>query len=265
MFCYEKLEKSFLVAQFAKKIYLAGKFSKNQCFGTKTCKKCLQQQNAKNKVPAWEFAKKLLGATACTSTWAGTTINENWNSDPNPETHPNQTEQQCCIVRFAIRWQGATSVTVIQKVAGGEYQTDNGGSYEARHTWWQLFNEIQWKQSKKYKNKIQTNTKTETKTNATINDANIDNGESYEARQTIDSSSAMEYNGSNKRNTKTNYKQIQILMVPHILCHCIVMISMIKAHRCISTIQIWSHRWLDVRLSIALSLWSFRVAWWWPR
>ena len=166
----------------------------------------------------------------------------------------------CCIVRFAIRWQGATSVTVIQKVAGGEYQTDNGGSYEARHTWWQLFYEIQWEQSKKYKNKIQTNTKTETKTNATINDANIDNGESYEARQTIDSSSAMEYNGSNKRNTKTNYKQILILMMPHILCHCIVMISMIRAHRCISTIQIWSHWWLDVRLSIALSLWSLRVA-----
>ena len=65
-----------------------------------------------------------------------------------------QSKHQCCIVRFAIRWQGATSVTVIQKVAGGEYQTDNGGSYEARHTWWQLFsNEIQWKQSKKFKNK----------------------------------------------------------------------------------------------------------------
>ena len=54
----------------------------------------------------------------------------------------------------------------------------------------------------KYKNKIQTNTKTATKTNATINDATIDDGKGYEARRLGDSSSAMKYNGSNQRNTK---------------------------------------------------------------
>ena len=91
-----------LVAQFAKKIYLAGKLSKKQWYGGITCKECLQKQYAKNSVPAWKIAKNhWLLQLAHQREPSLHTISENWNSNPNPETHLNQTEHQCCIVRFA--------------------------------------------------------------------------------------------------------------------------------------------------------------------